>query len=639
MQRLCFRQMNVLAGHAVTGRPRSAFFGVPAKAGGVQGESMSNSKSPPSSDATPSKSADAQGNSKGGKVSLSRLMALAKPELRLLIPGTVALFIGVSGSLLVPVLLGRAIDDLTAASDPSTIDRVALLVLVVFAISGLATAARSFLFTVAGERVVARLRADLFAALVGQEVGFFDQQRTGELTNRLASDTTVIQNAVTVNVSMALRFALSILGSLVVLLYYSWQLTALMLLVVPFVAGGAGFYGRMLRTVSKQVQDALARASSVAEESLSGIRTVRAFAREKQEVARYRAAVEDSFQVARTRARMAASFTGLVTFLGYGALVLVLWWGGRMLASGEISSGDLLAFLMLTLSTAFSIGALAGLWQDFAKALGASERVFELIDRQPGMRDHGERREQVVGRIELDHVDFTYPSRPDAPVLQSVSLVLEPGEVVALVGPSGSGKSTIAALLSRFYDPLSGHIRFDGAEYPSLDVDWLREQVGVVSQEPVLFATTIADNIRYGRPGASMDEVHAAARAANAYDFIMDFPEGFQTAVGERGIRLSGGQKQRVAIARALLKDPRVLILDEATSALDTESEHLVQEALDRLMQGRTTLVIAHRLSTIQGADRVVVMERGKVVEEGNHASLLAAEGLYRRLVERQFAS
>ena len=368
--------------------------------------------------------------------------------------------------------------------------------------------------------------------------------------------------------------------------------------------------------MSPAVQDALARASAVAEEALSGIRTVRAFARESHEVARYAAAVDDSYEVARTRARMAATFTGLVTFLGYGALVLVLWWGGRMLASGEISDGNLLTFLMLTLSTAFSIGALAGLYQDFAKAIGASERVFELMDRTASMTDGDRTLEVVQGHVRLASVDFTYPSRPDAPVLHSVDLSLEPGSVVALVGPSGSGKSTVAALLSRFYDPDGGTVLLDDVPYESLDADWLRSRVGVVSQEPVLFATTIAENIRYGRPDASMDEVRAAAQAANAESFILDFPDGFETSVGERGVRLSGGQKQRVAIARALLKDPRILVLDEATSALDTESEHLVQEALDRLMEGRTTLVIAHRLSTIQGADRVVVMDQGRVVEE-----------------------
>lgn len=310
-----------------------------------------------------------------------------------------------------------------------------------------------------------------------------------------------------------------------------------------------------------------------------------------------------------------------------------------MLASGEISDGNLLTFLMLTLSTAFSIGALAGLYQDFAKAIGASERVFELMDRTASMADDGRTLDVVRGHVRLASVDFTYPSRPDAPVLHAVDLSLEPGSVVALVGPSGSGKSTVAALLSRFYDPDGGTVLLDDVPYATLDADWLRGRVGVVSQEPVLFATTIAENIRYGRPDASMDEVRAASRAANAESFILDFPDGFETSVGERGVRLSGGQKQRVAIARALLKDPRILVLDEATSALDTESEHLVQEALDRLMEGRTTLVIAHRLSTIQGADRVVVMDQGRVVEEGSHDQLLEAGGLYRRLVERQFAS
>lgn len=485
--------------------------------------------------------------------------------------------------------------------------------------------------------MVASLRVNLYSALIRQEIGFFDQRRTGELTNRLASDTTVLQNAVTVNLSMALRFALQVLGAIAILLWTSWKLTLIMLAVVPLVAAGAGIYGRKLRQVSKDVQDALAVSSEVAEETLSGVRTVRAFAREEAEVSRYRDAVDESFRLARYRAKLGAIFTGGISFAGYGAIAAVLWYGGVMLSEGELSFGELTSFLLYTFTVAFSIGTLSGLWADFARAAGASERVFELIDRQPEVSAEGKRLETVRGELELDAVHFAYPTRPETPVLQGLSLSLQPGRVVALVGPSGGGKSTVAALLCRLYDPQQGMLRLDGHPYEALDASWLRQQVGVVSQEPILFATSITDNIRYGRLAATDAEVQAAAIAANAHEFVSAFPESYQTLVGERGVRLSGGQKQRIAIARALLKDPAILVLDEATSALDAESEHLVQEALERLMRGRTTLVIAHRLSTVKDADRVVVLDKGQVAEAGTHEALVAQKGLYRRLVERQF--
>ena len=574
---------------------------------------------------------------RSSRLDLRRVFVLARPEWVPLTLGTVALVIGSGTSLAAPALVGHVVDGITEGAGRASLDRAVLFLLVLFAVSGVASAFRSYLFTVAGERVVARLRTTLYSAVMHQEIAFFDARRTGELTNRLASDTTVLQNAVTVNVSMALRFSFQAVGAVGIMMWTSWKLTMVMLAVVPIVAAGAGLYGRMLRKVSKQVQDALARASEVAEETLSGVRTVRVFAREQAEVRRYDAAVEESFQLARYRARLGAVFTGVISFAGYGAIAAVLWYGGLLYSQDVLSFGELTSFLLYTFTVAFSIGALSGLWSDFAKAVGASERVFELIDAAPDTQEGGKTLEGIRGQVRLEEVHFAYPSRPDSPVLEDLTLTLNPGQVVALVGPSGGGKSTVAALLSRLYDPDEGRVFLDDHPYTGLDAYWLRKQVGVVSQEPILFATTIANNIRYGKEDATEEEVESAAVAANAHEFVSGFPEAYDTLVGERGVRLSGGQKQRIAIARALLKDPSVLILDEATSALDAESEHLVQEALEHLMRGRTTLVIAHRLSTVKDADHVVVLEGGRVAEMGTHDDLIALDGLYRKLVERQF--
>jgi len=572
-------------------------------------------------------------------ISLSRLLTLARPELGWLAVGTVALFLASALGLSYPLIVGNLLDGVVEGGGTDAVDRWAGILVVIFAGMGVATAMRAYLFTVAGERVVARLRQTLFGSLIHQEIGFFDQQRTGELTNRLASDTTVIQKAVTVNISMALRFVVQAIGAMIILAWISWKLTIVMLCVVPVVAAGAGLYGRLIRRVSRDVQDALAESTAVAEETLAGVRTVRAFARERHEEDRYGTAVMRAFELARKRAWLGASFQGVVSFAGYGSIAAVLWYGGRMLSSGAMSFGELTSFLLYTFTVAFAIGAMAGLWEDFAKALGASERVFELMDRQPLVAGGDGTPANLQGRVRFDNVAFAYPSRKDQPVLVRLDMHLEPGEAVAVVGPSGAGKSTVAALLSRFYDPDGGVILLDDIPLTELSPDWLREQVGVVSQEPILFATTISENIRYGRPGASDAEVQAAAEAANAHEFVSGFPEGYDTMVGERGVRLSGGQKQRVAIARAVLKDPKVLVLDEATSALDAESEHLVQEALERLMKQRTTLVIAHRLSTVRDADRVVVLHDGVVAQVGSHDELVAQDGIYRRLVERQFAA
>ncbi len=572
------------------------------------------------------------------KRDLRRLAKLARPELPSLVGGLIALTLSSGITLTYPVVVQYIVDGIVGGGGKELVNQATLVLLGLFLIGSSFGALRAWLFTVAGERVVANLRRALYGSIVRQEIAFFDERRTGELTNRLSADTTVLQNTVTVNVSMLLRFIILGVGAIGFLFYTSWRLTLVTLAIVPFVAVGAGIFGRRMRALSRDVQDALAGSTEVAEETISGIRTVRAFAREGAEEERYGLAVEESFQLARSRAKIISVFRWLIGFGGYAAIGVVLWYGGTLLVDGLLTVGELTSFLLYTLTVAMSIGALSALYEDFMKALGASERVFQLLDRAPTVGgEGGDRPDDVRGAVHLSGVDFSYPSRPDLAVLKGMDLRLDPGEVVALVGPSGSGKSTVAALLSRFYDPQGGTLELDGRPYTELDSDWLREQIGVVSQEPILFATSIRDNIGYGRPGASDEQIQAAAIAANAHGFIEAFPEGYETRVGERGVKLSGGQKQRVAIARALLKDPRVLVLDEATSALDAESEHLVQEALDRLMEGRTTMVIAHRLSTVKQADRVCVLEGGKLVQQGSHEELVGQDGLYRRLVERQF--
>jgi ATP-binding cassette subfamily B protein len=553
--------------------------------------------------------------------------------------GGVFLALASSASLVYPQALRFILDEAIGHRDPRAIDRAVALLLGVLVVQAVSGALRHVLFTITGERIVARLRASVYRAILSQEIAFFDARKTGELTSRLASDTTVLQNTVSVNVSMALRNAATVLGGVVALVWTSPRLTLVMLLVVPPVAVGAVLYGRRVRGLSRDVQDALATSSEVAEETISGMRTVRSFAAEESEVARYASAVERSFQVAKRRAVTGGVFVGVASMGAFVAAVAVLWYGGRLVLANQLTVGQLTSFFVYTLVVAFSLAAVSDVWADFMKASGAGARVFEILDRQPSMARAGLRPASTEGAVTLEGVSFRYPARPDAQVLTDVDLTLRPGDVVALVGPSGSGKSTIAALVARLYDPERGRVLLDGRDLKELDPEWLRAQVGAVAQEPLLFSRSIADNIRYARPEATLAEVKEAARTANALDFVTAFPEGFDTLVGERGVQLSGGQKQRIAIARAVLKDPRILVLDEATSALDAESEHLVKEALERLMRGRTTLIIAHRLSTVINAARVLVLEHGRVVQDGDHRSLLAEDGLYRRLVEKQFVA
>jgi len=522
------------------------------------------------------------------------------------------------------------------------------LMFVVFVIAGVASFLRAALFVVASESLVARLRKQVFHAISVQDIGFFDCSRSGELVNRLSSDCTVIKSALTVNISMALRFLGQGVAAIILLFTISWRLTLVMLSVTPIISIGAVFFGKYIKKMSKRVQDTLADGTTIAEEAITNIRTVRAFHGEASELHRFAEKIDESYRLGKKVGLAYGSFAGTIGFAVNCAIALVVWYGGVLVLRKDLSVGVLTSFILYTVAVAVAIGGLSSVYGDFMKAVGASHRIFSLLDREPQVRyDGGVCPTHIDGHIEIVDVSFSYPSRENIQVISNLSLELEPGTVVALVGPSGSGKSTTAALLEMFYYPSSGNIYLDGIDMTTIDRAWLTQHMCIVSQEPNLFAMTIAENIAYGmsKEDVSRDHIIQAAKAANAHDFIMEFPEQYETEVGERGLRLSGGQKQRIAIARALLRNPTILLLDEATSALDATSEALVQEALDRLISSssstkrgaRTTLVIAHRLSTVQSANKVVVMEHGKVVEHGTHNELIEKEGgLYRELVERQ---
>lgn len=571
--------------------------------------------------------------------SYKRLLTYVRPYIGRMIFGLVCMIIAAAAYLVVPWLIKNVVDKVLAEKNMYMLNLVVISILVVFLVRGFATYGQTYTMSYIGQRVIIDIREAMFKHLQRLDQAYYDRRKTGVIMSNLTNDVAALQSAIVDNLVSFITEGVTLIGSLVSMLYLDWKLTLVTLVIVPVVLGIINIFGKRLRIAGHDVQGRIADITSLLQETISGARVVRSFAREGYEVQRFERENQRNFRAVMRATKLTSLLSPLVEFSAAIAVTVILWYGGYSVVTGAITAGSLIAFLIYAINLSNPVKRLSQVYGNIQKAMAAGDRVFAILDTKPEVveKPNAIVLPEVEGRVRFDHVSFSYDGEKKA--LDDFSLDVPAGRVVAIVGPSGAGKTTIANLLPRFYDATEGAITVDGIDVRDVTFQSLREQIGVVPQETMLFNATIKDNILYGRLDGTDEEVYAAAKAANALEFIERLPEGMDTLVGERGSSLSGGQRQRIAIARAILKNPKILILDEATSALDTESEKLVQEALERLMQGRTAFVIAHRLSTIKNADQIVVLREGKLVESGTHDELVAAGGLYQHLYSVQFAS
>ncbi len=566
-----------------------------------------------------------------------RLISYIRPYLPRFGLAIVCILVAASANLYVPWIIKDVIDGVLASKNMAMLNTIAIGIVLVYLVRGVFFYGQTYLMSYIGQKVIIDIREAVYRHLQRLSLSYYEKRQTGAIMSHITNDVAALQSALVDSVIELFTESMVLIGSMALMFYLHWKLSLLTFIALPLVAQAMNIFGKRLRNASRVMQERAADITSILQETIAAVRVIKSFVREDYEIDRFNRENYFNFQAQMKTAQLMATLTPVIEFLAAIGITIIIWYGGREVINGSLTSGSLIAFLIYAVNISNPIKRLSRVYGNIQKALAAAQRVFEVLDTEPEIKDmpDAQKLPSIAGRVAFENVDFSY--KKDEPALTNVSLVAEAGQMIAIVGPSGAGKTTIANLVPRFYDPTAGRITIDGYDIKTVTLSSLREQIGIVPQETVLFNGSVYENILYGDLDASQEQVIAAAKAANAHEFITAMPDGYNTQIGERGSKLSGGQRQRIAIARAILKDPRVLILDEATSALDTESEQLVQEALDKLMVGRTSFVIAHRLSTVQRAHVILVIEKGQIIECGSHAELVLAGGLYSKLYQVQF--